>query len=214
MMRQTGTTLVLAMFALTAVGCDDDPAGPGDDTLSQTEAAELAAAMSAVGNTMLADAFMTNQTGASAGAAPMAEESFSFEFDRSRPCEAGGVVDVVGTLDMTWDQEAGWATAVIASTMTHDDCGVEGENHTFTTNGDPNLELTADMSMTDGQLDGEQTMTLVGAFTWTDDADRSGRCEVDLTTTLDPANSTSTTSGTFCGHTVETETTVEIDPAA
>jgi len=71
----------------------------------------------------------------------------------------------------------------------------------LTLNGNPNIAYDGKLNIVNGALSGLQTQTHKGSFKWARTGG-SGTCDVDLTSSFDPATHTVTVSGTFCGHTV------------
>jgi hypothetical protein len=67
--------------------------------------------------------------------------------------------------------------------------------------GNPNIAYTGNLNIVNGAFVGLQTQTHKGGFMWARTTG-SGTCEVDLTSSFDPATRTVTVSGHFCGHVV------------
>lgn len=199
-MRSTATLAVI-LLALTA--CDDG-AGPAGDVLSETEVVALSEAMA------VADFTLTGETptGESpADGVALDPVTATTEFTTTRTCPAGGRVVVEGTRTRTWDRDTHSGTSDLALTKTHEACARVVGDVTITVDGDPNIALNAHHAWEDGARVGLQTLSLLGAFTWSTDDGREGRCTIEVNAVFDPATSTRTVAGTVCDRTFERTTT-------
>ena len=87
------------------------------------------------------------------------------------------------------------------ATRTDAACAFQTRDGVLTVNGNPNLTYEGHLNIVNGVLVGPQTQTHKGSFTWARTGG-SGSCDVDLTSSFDPATHTGTVTGHFCGHIV------------
>ena len=104
---------------------------------------------------------------------------------------------VVGTGDRTTHN----LTLEANATRTDTNCAFDTRDGVLTLNGNPNIAYKGNLNIVNALLSGVQTQTHKGSFTWAR-VGGSGTCDVDLTSSFDPATHTATVTGTFCGHTV------------
>lgn len=192
-----GTACVLAIAA-----CSDTTGVPS--TLDQAELNQLAADMDAVATLSPSDfgggAFSVNvgETGSAAVSAPV---NFDNTFSISKPCPKGGSVALAGRTVGTGDAATHSLNVETTATRTDAACAFESKHGIVTINGKPNIAYDGKLNIVNGQLSGLQTQTHKGSFTWARTG-FSGTCNVDLTSSFDPATHTVAVSGDFCGVTV------------
>ncbi|MFW6079251.1 MAG: hypothetical protein ACODAE_06505 [Gemmatimonadota bacterium] len=215
MKQRTVGACVIALVAVAAVGCGDDPAGPSGDTLEEARAVELAEAMLSASSALALDG-ATPPQGLNASAdptrsTPAAVQTVNIQWRHTAPCPVGGDVEVDGSVDMSYDDETREVDAEVTASLTHLDCAFDVDGTVITTNGDPDLDLAASVHKVAGQPEGEQSVSLSGSFTWQDDEDRGGECDVDLDGSLamEEGTVTRTLQGSFCGHTIDQTVTIE-----
>jgi hypothetical protein len=190
------------MAALLAA-CNDATTVP--DGLTADEADALASAM-------VEDAFATSgavaialtDAGTIGTAVPMAVVTTTFE--ATRTCPLGGDITFEGTRVREWDRETMNGTMDLSMTKTANDCARTVRDREVVVNGDPNIAVEVHRAREAGAWSGDQTMTLVGGFTWTA-GDQSGSCTIDLSAVYDPDTSTRTVTGSFCGREIDRTTT-------
>jgi hypothetical protein len=102
----------------------------------------------------------------------------------------------------TWDRSTSSGSISFDATRTEEACAFNRHGGTITVTGNPNTQLTASQSVTDG-TPGVRTATKKGAFTWTRSSGGSGSCSVDVTHTWDPATKMLHIAGTLCNQTVD-----------
>lgn len=206
MMKSTGWIQAVTLVSLVIVGCNDTT-GPGGDPISEQQAAELARLMAGSFGDLAEEEVPISPSAASVprNASRTAADELDIEWQLIRPCEPSGALAIDGHIAAAFDAETKEATVAVEGTLTHADCTYVTDDATFTTTGNPNLEFTGDFHAVAGEPQGEQTITLTGAFAWEDQADRTGVCEVDLTGKLLADGSTRTLDGGFCGHSIELE---------
>ncbi|HWL40977.1 MAG TPA: hypothetical protein VNO75_12140 [Gemmatimonadaceae bacterium] len=191
-----------AALLLAVAACDST--GPSTE-ISQAEAIQLAADMDAVvtlGETdfSLGPSFLI--TDGSASAAVAAPIAINNSFSVTKRCPQGGHVALAGTTDGTGDRATHSLTLETNATRTDADCAFRTRNGVVTVNGNPNLAYKGNLNIVNGALVGLQTQTHKGSFTW-ERRGGSGTCEVDLSSSFDPATRTVTVSGHFCGHAID-----------
>jgi hypothetical protein len=192
--------LVMALAA-----CDQSTGLPSD--ISQADANQLAADMDAVSTLGEADfglgpsfSVIIDGSGASASvsAVPIAINN---SFTVTRQCPQGGQVVIAGTTVGTGDRETHNLTLETNATRTDTNCAFETRHGVLTLNGNPNIAYEGNLNMVNGALSGLQTQSHKGSFTWAHTGG-SGTCDVDVSSSYDPATRTVTVTGSFCGHTV------------
>ena len=196
--------LIPALVVLALAACDD-AAGPDAGDLSAAEVAALSDAMvdadfALTGDVAAADA----ATGLPVAAEPITATT---EFTRTRTCPAGGQVVVEGSHVRVWDRDTHSGSSDLALTKTHQACARTVDAVTITLNGDPDVAVEAHHAWADGQRDGPQTLTMLGAVAWSADDGREGRCTIDVSAVFDPDTHTRTVTGTFCDRTFQRTTT-------
>jgi hypothetical protein len=156
-------------------------------------------------------------------ASAAAADTFSTTFDRTVSCRQGGTNRVVGQSSGSSDRTTGAFSRRYQATSTPNQCAfvvdsasrfssVAGAGATITINGAPTIVVTSTASgtrpvrsssgTTTGTHTGTYTSTQKGSFTYTTSNNRSGTCNVDVTTRVDFAARTYTTTGTFCGQAI------------
>jgi hypothetical protein len=189
--------------ALGSAACDGSSTGPGGDAaLSASEANQMAGDFDEVSAGGIDGEFAPLFSASADGAGALAATTVDATFTRTVSCPRGGSVTVVGHTTGTMDRPARSASRQTDATRTEQGCAFAARNGTtLTLNGNPNVALHADQSVTGG-VPGKRTMTQKGAFTWARSTGQTGSCTVDLVSTHDPATRTATVRGTFCNRTV------------
>ncbi len=188
--------LLLIPLLLAAGACGGDGDGPtGGAELTAAEAAELNRAVFG----MMAGLANDGMSGISLNVAPAADENtFTIPIQETVPCTPSGTIGLQGTATMGMDPVSGAMAIKTEISAKPAACAHQMEKGgVITMTGDPDIDV--DMTMT-GTLDGltAMHMTEVGAFHWTRGG-ASGRCSVDITSTLDLPTQMVTVTGTFCG---------------
>ncbi len=120
----------------------------------------------------------------------------------SRACPKGGQVTVAGTMVGSADRETQSLSVVSTATKTDANCAIQTRDGVLTLNGNPNVVVKSSTNIVAGKPTGLQTGSQKGGFTWTRSTGGAGSCVLDVTSSLDPATSTTTVVGSFCGHAV------------
>lgn len=185
--------LLLIPLLLAAGACDRSSTGSGQ--LTAAEAAELNRAMFGLVAGLGAGVPepSLNQVPRQLG------NTFTVPVDETVPCTPSGSIDISGTMSMAFDDVSGELTMEADISAAPDACAHRMENgDIIKVTGDPDLDVEMTMA---GNLDGEVASLSVretGAFKWTRGGS-SGRCTVDITSSLAAATQMVTVSGTFCG---------------
>ena len=193
-----------AALVLAVAACDSSTGLSGG--LSQADANQLAADMDAVSTLGTSDfglgaSFSVNVGSGSAAATVSAPIAINNQFTVTKQCPEGGQVVIAGSVVGTGDRTTHNLTLETNATRTDTNCAFQTRNGVLTINGNPNLTYKGNLNIVNGLPSGVQTQTHKGSFTWAR-VGGSGTCDVDLTSSFDPATHTATVTGTFCGRTV------------
>lgn len=175
-------------------------------TISQSAATNLAASMDAGSSLGAADFGLGTMVairaaGSGATAAVTAPSAINNTFSVTKQCPLGGTVVIAGTIVGTGDQTTRSLTVAANATRTDAGCAFQTEDGVLTLNGNPNIAYTGNLNIVNGMLTGLQTQTHKGSFKWARPGG-SGTCDVDLSSSYDPATHIATVTGTFCGKTI------------
>ena len=194
-----------AALLLAVAACDSSTGLSG--AISQADANQLAADMDAVATLSESDfalgpAFSVSVEGSGSSASVSTVPiSINNSFAVTRQCPQGGQVVIAGTTLGSGDRATHNLTLETNATRTDTNCAFETRDGILTLNGNPNIAYKGNLNIVNGALSGLQTQTHKGSFTWAR-VGGSGTCDVDLTSSYDPATQIATVTGTFCGHTV------------
>lgn len=190
-----------AALVLAVAACSDST---GVNTITQADANQLAADMDAVATFSPTDfgqaasfSVSVDPSGASASVAS-APFPINTQFTVTKQCPRGGQVAIAGAVVGTGDRTAHNLTLDANATRTDTDCAFDTRNGVLTLNGNPNVAYTGHLNIVNAALSGVQTQTHKGSFKWARTGG-SGTCDVDVTSSFDPATHTVTITGTFCG---------------
>jgi hypothetical protein len=193
--RLFGAGLVLAIAA-----CDS--ATGISSSITQADANDLALQMDAVSTLTPSDFGLgpsfSLRAGGSGSAAIGTTISINNQFSVTKACPKGGQVALAGTITGTGDATTHSLSVEAAATRTDTNCAFQTKNGALTLNGNPNITYDGKLNIVNAALSGLQTQTHKGSFSWAR-AGGSGVCDVDITSSYDPATHTATVSGTFCG---------------
>jgi hypothetical protein len=196
-----GAALLLAVAA-----CSSDSTGVSA-TINQADATQLAAGMDSVSSLGTADfglgASFNLSVGGSGASASVAAAPIPIntQFTVTKACPKGGQVAIAGSITGSGDHVAHNLSVEAVATRTDTNCAFDTKDGVLTLNGNPNIAYDGKLNIVAGVLTGLQTQTHKGSFKWARTGG-SGTCDVDLTSSFDPATHTVTVTGTFCGHTV------------
>jgi hypothetical protein len=199
--------LVCSAGLLLAVAACNDSTGVSG-SLSQADANQLAADMDAVSTLGTSDfglgpSFSVSVDGSGASASVTAAPvPINNQFTITKQCPKGGQVVLAGGIVGTGDRITHNLTLDANATRTDTNCAFDTSDGVLTLNGNPNIAYTGHLNIVNAALSGLQTQTHKGSFTWARTGG-SGTCDVDLTSSFDPATHTVTVTGSFCGHTVD-----------
>lgn len=190
-----------AALVLAVAACSDST---GVNAITQADANQLAADMDAVATFSPTDfgqaasfSVSVDPSGASASVAS-APFPINTQFTVTKQCPRGGQVAIAGAVVGTGDRTAHNLTLDANATRTDTDCAFDTRNGVLTLNGNPNVAYTGHLNIVNAALSGVQTQTHKGSFKWARTGG-SGTCDVDVTSSFDPATHTVTITGTFCG---------------
>ena len=207
MLKQSSLVCSAALL-LAVAACSSDSTGVSANIITQADANQLAGDMDAVSTLGTTDfglgaSFNVNVDGSGASAAQTTSAPFPIntQFTVTRQCPKGGQVAIAGSITGTGDRVAHNLSVEAVATRTDTNCAFETRDGVLTLNGNPNIAYDGKLNIVAGVLSGLQTQTHKGSFTWARTGG-SGTCDVDLTSSFDPATHTVTVTGTFCGHTV------------
>lgn len=198
--------LVCSAGLILALAACDQSTGLSDG-ISQADANQLAADMDAVSTLGTSDvglgpSFSIGVDGSgSAASVSTVPIAINNSFSVTKQCPKGGQVVIAGTTVGSGDRDTHSLTLETNATRTDTNCAFETRNGTLTLNGNPNIVYKGNLNIVNGALSGLQTQTHKGSFTWAR-VGGSGTCDVDLTSSFDPATRTVTVTGSFCGHIV------------
>lgn len=172
-------------------------------SLSPTAAAKLAASMDASSSLGAADfglaATVAIRAAGSAPVAATAPVAINNTFSVTKQCPQGGNVAIAGTIVGTGDQTTRSLTVEANATRTDTGCAFETDDGVLTLNS--NIVYKGNLNIVNGALSGLQTQTHKGSFTWARTGG-AGSCDVDLSSSYNPATHTATVTGMFCGKTI------------
>ena len=194
-----------AALLLAGAACNDSTGTSA--SISQADANQLAADMDAVSTLGAADfgqgASFSVSVDPNGGSASVAAAPFPIntQFTVTKQCPKGGQVVIAGGITGTGDRTTHNLTLEAVATRTDTDCAFNTRDGILTLNGNPNIAYDGKLNIVNAQLSGLQTQTHKGSFTWARTGG-SGTCDVDLTSSFDPAMHTVTVTGTFCGRAV------------
>jgi len=197
--------LVCSAGLILAIAACSDSTGLSNG-ISQEDANQLAADMDANSTLGSSDvglgpsfSVILDVSGSSASlSTPI---SIDNQFTVTRQCPQGGQVVIAGRTTGTGDRTTHSLSLETVATRTDTDCAFETRNGVLTINGNPNIAFDGKLNIVNGALSGLQTATHKGSFKWAR-IGGSGTCDVDLSSSYDPATHTATVTGTFCGRTV------------
>jgi hypothetical protein len=207
-MHRQSSLICSAALLLVVAACSSDSTGVSANIITQADANQLAGDMDAVSTLGTTDfglgaSFNVNVDGSGASASQTTTAPFPIntQFSITKQCPKGGQVALAGSITGTGDRVAHNLSVEAVATRTDTNCAFDTRDGVLTLNGNPNIAYDGKLNIVAGVLSGLQTQTHKGSFTWARTGG-SGTCDVDLTSSFDPATHTVTVTGTFCGHTV------------
>ncbi len=193
-----------AGLVLAIAACDQSTGLSGG--ISQADANQLAGDIDAVSTLGTSDfglgpSFSINVGSGSATSSVSAPITINNQFTVTKQCPQGGQVVLAGSVVGSGDRTTHNLTVETNATRTDTNCAFQTKDGVLTLNGNPNIAYKANLNIVNAALSGVQTQTHKGSFKWSR-IGGSGTCDVDLTSSYDPATHTATVTGSFCGHTV------------
>lgn len=178
-------------------GCGD---ATGSDALTSDEAAGLTAQMAGAGVAGAGSGIAGSPARASGlEAVPV---PINVTVNHTQSCQGGGSINMTGSVSGSIDSETQDGTLSVNITQSITDCRLTEAGKEFTVSGNPNLQVTGNVTIVGGQPSGTQTLTFTGAFQWSANDGRSGSCEIDITINWSPTTASASVTGTACGHNV------------
>ncbi len=193
--------LVCTAALVLGLGACDTSTAPSTG-LTQADANRLAADMDAVSTLGSSDfglgpSFSISVDGSGVAAAVI---PISNHFTVTKQCPKGGQVLIDGTITGEGDRTTHSLTLHTVATRTDTNCAFDTRNGVLTLSG--KIDYDGNLKIVNGALSGLQTQTHKGSFTWSRPGG-SGACEVDITSSFNPATHTVTVKGMFCGRIVD-----------
>ena len=197
--------LVCSAGLVLAIAACSDSTGVST-AISQADANQLAADMDATSTLATTDmglgaSFSVTVDGSGSAASVSGPIPIDNQFTITKQCPKGGQVVIAGRTTGTGDRTTHSLSLETVATRTDTDCAFDTRRGVLTINGNPNIAFDGKINIVNGALSGLQTATHKGGFKWARTG-ASGTCDVDLTSSFDPATHTVTVTGTFCGRTV------------
>jgi hypothetical protein len=187
----------LSILALAACGSDNGIGPSSGDELSETEAVEIASAISSV---MSAIADPSAASNASVAGVP---QNISVHVDQTVPCPMGGDTHLSFNMNGTVDEEAQSFSLNLQGSNAPAACAILVQEETVSLTGTPSLTSSAHIEVEAGEPVGNWTSGAKGRFAWTSTDGRSGSCSVDYTQSINFDTQSVSMSGHFCGATIE-----------
>ena len=194
-----------AALVLAAAACSDSTGVNGG--ISQADANQLAADVDATSTLSATDfgpsASFSIGVDGSGSSASIATAPFPINttFTVTKQCPRGGQVVFDGSIVGTGDRSTHSLTLDANATRTDTNCAFDTKDGVLTISGNPNLTFKGHLNIVNGVPTGPQTQQHKGSFTWSRTGG-SGTCDVDITSSFDPATHTRTITGSFCGHAI------------
>src|SRR5437773_1283673 len=197
--------LVCSAGLILAIAACSDSTGLSNG-IGQEDANQLAADMDAIStlgtnDVGLGPSFTTIVDVSGSTASASGPTTIENDFKVTKQCPKGGQVVIAGRITGTGDRTTHSLSLETVATRTDTDCAFETKHGVLTVNGNPNIAFDGKLNIVNAALSGLQTATHKGSFTWARTGG-SGTCDVDLSSSYDPATHTATVTGTFCGRTV------------
>jgi len=187
--------LIVSLIAFTAA-CSDG-FGPADGVDAE-EAASIALDTDAITGEIIFGQMLL--AGFGTELATSAGDGEPRTFSRTRPCQAGGSIELSGSIERTVTAER--TVEFDASAQgTWNDCARTRRDITRTIDGE--FSITSHRKIVNGQAAGPQTTTKQGQFSWTTSNGKSGECAFNVTSTRLPEEGTRTVQGTVCGREID-----------
>jgi hypothetical protein len=190
--------------AFGAAACGSDSTAPGTAELSPSASMEIAVELlgavmeigfDALGAPGAGEAFLAGTPPEIPGA------SFNTEtITETVPCEHGGSIAVTGTFTDEISEE-GTGSFSFELRQNPQGCGIHTSEGFFTVNGNPELVVGGDMTVSEWEP-GTMTMSFSGGYSWAGDPG-SGSCGMNVIFVMDFADPDGfTMNGSICGHSV------------
>lgn len=193
--RNNRWTALLAIVLFPLAACDD-ATGPAQAGLSGADMEAVAAFLAS--SEAFASGVSFNESVDGDGIAATTRTS---TYTRTTTCPVAGQIEVNGSRTVSWDRDAGTASASFESTHAYQACEFERNEKSFKVDGSV---VWAGSAAWQFQSDGkarqisEASGTRTGSITITS-GDEVKTCDIALEKKYDPATNTFTVTGTMCG---------------
>lgn len=178
------------LMATLSLACGGDSTGTNGGAIDEATAGMVAdEVFSAVFSALNAP------SGSPSMAAPVA---INVQYTNRHYCDAGGYIDVSGSLTGSFDSETGSGSAWLQVLETLTDCTFDVNGTAWILNGDPYLSATGSFTWLNGLPATQQSISIGGAI------DYNGNfCAVNLSILYSTGGQGTTTySGTVCGYSI------------
>lgn len=165
------------MFAVSGCG-GDSPTGNSGDALNPLEVQFLVFAYFGVLQLIDVPLLDAGPAAVSGPARTPYAELYDDLIDGTAECSGGGIITIDGLITGEVDEQSGTADLAANATADFDACVVPGETVTLTLNGAPDIDISADMDVTQQAL--SITIDSDGAVAFSTSDGRSGTCAIDL----------------------------------
>lgn len=195
----TMTSLTLALVVLTACG-DDSPTEATGDALTVGETQEVVTAFFDLLELIEIPLLDGGGAPVAGPAAVPYGDLYDDVIDGQIQCDLpGGTATAVGLITGDVDPVAETADIMVSATVDAVNCAHVGETSTITLDGDPDVGLGGEISITPVSID--ITIDVDGGFSFTTDDGRTGTCPMDFTVTASSSEGglSEVISGTACG---------------
>ncbi|MGH7546477.1 MAG: hypothetical protein ACREKI_09870 [Gemmatimonadota bacterium] len=198
MMIRSTFALALAAVVAAAAACTEATEPGAVRDLDTAEAEFLALSVDQTSDAAAGDAF---SAGSVAGPATIpGDGTWTFSFESTRECPAGGTVTVAGSGEFTRDSFEGTAEMDFEAAKTIAACAFVRDDVTFTVNGDALLQvhwLRVDKTLVEAERH------LTGSIQVVTSDGRERECAFELHSVFDPESGRVIVSGELCGRPID-----------
>lgn len=184
------TLLVIAPLLLTA--CGDSSVGADEQVLDQTTSQEIFFELSSQIMGIAFGAFKSD-----AGVPLPAATAEDLPISVTADCTSGGTVTVNGVISSLGTDNSG--TVGFDLRQKPSGCAIETSMGTIVVDGNPDLRITANVQIRNGEPVGEFILGYQGGFKW-NGADGAGSCMVDMSYSINVETEEFSIRGSMCGN--------------
>ncbi|MCZ6915855.1 MAG: hypothetical protein O7I93_03675 [Gemmatimonadetes bacterium] len=200
MQRFFGTLAIVSLLA----ACSDSVGVTDGDPLTELESEAIA--------TELLDGvfsgFAAGLSGSSAQSPSLSQVpvTFSLAITHVEACEGSGTINLAVSMDGTFDDQTGDGNLSLEIVETMNDCGVTVGNILFTVNGNPNITMIGEFTVSGEDVSG--TFAFDGGFSYTSADGRVGSCGVNVDIVFTPTSLSY--QGQVCNTTIDFSATIGV----